>query len=563
MRIKSHLQFWPKELPHSLTLPVTPVHDNLAVTARRYPDKTAICYYGGTISYGSLWQQVEAFAGYLQVALGVKPGQRVALYLQNSPQYIIAYYAILRVDAVVVPINPMNLTAELDFYLCDSGTTVIVVGQELLQYVQPLFHRLRHVVVAAYSDYALHDGSWSLPSVVARAAKPIPRDMTPMVTAWTDALAPGYTPGPSQAGANDIAVLPYTSGTTGIPKGCIHTHSTTQANIVGGVTWSGLTSDSVVLSTLPLFHVTGMEHSMNAPIFCGATIVLMTRWDREMAAAMIQRHKCSHWKCISTMLIDFLNSPNLHDYDLSSLRYLGGGGASVPAAIAEKCKDILGIDYIEGYGLTETISTSHVNPNSRAKAQCAGIPTFDVDARVVHPDTLEELGVREEGEIVVRGPQLFKGYWNRPDEDAKAFVDIGGELFFRTGDIGYYDEDGYFFIVDRAKRMINAAGFKVWPTEVESMLYNHPDIEQACVIGVPDERRGQTVKALVVLHPDRRGAVTERDVIDWAKSQMAAYKYPRIVEFVDSLPISGSGKILWRQLQEEAIQKTGGNKQGL
>jgi fatty-acyl-CoA synthase len=560
MKITSHLQFWPKGLPHSLTLPVTPVHDNLAVTARRYPDKTAIYYYGRTISYAFLWHQVEAFAGYLQVALGVKAGQRVALYLQNSPQYIIAYYAILRIDAVVVPMNPMNLTAELDLYLRDSGAKVIVAGQELLQYVQPLFHHLRHVVVAAYSDYALQDGSWSLPNVVARAAAPIPPDIAEMVTAWTDALASGYTPGPSHAGANDIAVLPYTSGTTGIAKGCIHTHSTTQANIVGGALWSGLTTDSVVLSALPLFHVTGMEHSMNAPIFCGATIVLMTRWDREVAAAMIQRYQCSHWKCISTMLIDFLNTPNLRHYALSSLCYIGGGGASVPAAIAEKCRDILGIDYIEGYGLTETMSTSHVNPDHRAKAQCAGIPTFDVDARVVHPETLAELGVREEGEIVVRGPQVFKGYWNRPDEDAKAFVDIEGEVFFRTGDVGYYDEDGYFFIVDRAKRMINVAGFKVWPTEVESILYKHPDIEQVCVIGVPDERRGQTVKALVVLHPDRRGALTERDIIDWAKSQMAAYKYPRIVEFVDSLPMSGSGKILWRQLQAEAMQKTGENK---
>jgi fatty-acyl-CoA synthase len=223
----------------------------------------------------------------------------------------------------------------------------------------------------------------------------------------------------------------------------------------------------------------------------------------------------------------------------------------LPEAVGEKLFEATGLKFVEGYGLSETISHTHFNPPDRPKLQCLGVPAFEVDARIIDPVTLKELGVGEIGEIVVNGPQVFKGYYNQPEETEQAFVELDGKKFFRTGDIGRVDEEGYFFIVDRVKRMINASGFKVWPTEVESILYKHPAIQQACVVGVPDPKRGETVKAFVILNDDYVGKVTEEEIIEWSKGQMAAYKYPRIIEFRKTLPTTASGKILWRQLQEE------------
>jgi len=234
---------------------------------------------------------------------------------------------------------------------------------------------------------------------------------------------------------------------------------------------------------------------------------------------------------------------------------VGGGGAPLPEVIGEKLFQLLGTRYTEGYGLSETISQTHMNPPERPKLQCIGIPIFDVDARVIDPDTLQELGPNEQGEIVINGPQVLKEYWRRPEETKKAFIELEGKKFLRTGDIARYDEEGYFFMVDRVKRMINASGFKVWPAEVESVLYRHPAIQQACVIGIPDPHRGETVKAYVILKQDERGEYCEQDIIEWAKEHMAAYKYPRLVQFVDSFPMSASGKLQWRKLQEDELKK--------
>ncbi len=225
----------------------------------------------------------------------------------------------------------------------------------------------------------------------------------------------------------------------------------------------------------------------------------------------------------------------------------------MPAAVGERLHGLTGLRYQEGYGLTETISQTHVNPPDRPKLQCLGIPHFDVDARVVKPETLEDLGPNEEGEIVISGPQVMEGYWKRPDADEDVFFERDGRRFFRTGDIAVYDEEGYFFMVDRLKRMINASGYKVWPAEVESTLYRHPAVQEACVIGIPDRERGETAKAFVVLREGEEASA--EDIVSWSREQMAAYKYPRQIEFVGSLPKSGSGKILWRELQEREQEK--------
>jgi fatty-acyl-CoA synthase len=249
------------------------------------------------------------------------------------------------------------------------------------------------------------------------------------------------------------------------------------------------------------------------------------------------------------MVQDFFSNPNIDRFDLSSIRRLSGGGAAMPAAVAQRL-EARDIRYCEGYGLSETMAATHINPPDRPKKQCLGIPIYDVDSRVIDPVTLRELPVGEVGEIVICGPQVFQGYWNRPDETARAFIELEGKRFFRTGDLGRVDEDGYFFMVDRIKRMINASGYKVWPSEVESMLYQHPAILEACVIGAQDAHRGETVKALVVLKSEWRGRSTAQEITDWCRQIMAAYKVPRIVEFVEALPKSGSGKIQWRELQD-------------
>lgn len=552
--ITSYMEFWPRRQPRSLTIPKTTLYDNLQVSAARYPDKAAVYYYGRSISYAEILEAVDSMAGYLEQELHVAKGDRVLLFMQNSPQFLIGYYAILRVGGIVVPVNPMNHTEELRFYVEDSEIAVAMVGQELVARLQPLIgsSSLRYLVVAAYSEYASDDFPYEMPPEV--KAEPVVMSEDYMI-AWSACQHGGFIPTPYVGTSDDIAVLPYTSGTTGRPKGCIHTHKTMQANVVATIYWSHFTSETVAFATLPYFHVTGMQHSMNAPLFTGSTIVMMTRWNRDVAGELIQSQQCTHWTNISTMVIDFLSNPNLERYNLASMRSVGGGGAPLPAAIGEKLLEKIGVQYVEGYGLSETISQSHVNPPDRAKLQCLGIPSYGVDARIVDPETLRELGPNEEGELLLHGPQVFKGYWNRPDETAKAFVEIDGISFFRTGDIARYDAEGYFFIVDRLKRMINASGYKVWPTEVEAVLYRHPAVQQVCVIGAPDERRGETVKAFVVLHEHARGTVTENEIIEWSKEQMAAYKYPRIVQFTDSLPISGSGKIQWRQLQEEEWKK--------
>jgi len=554
--LERHFQFWPEKLPRALTYPETSLYYNLEVSAARFPEKPAVIFYGSTLSYRDLKREVDRLAGFMQRECGVTRGDRVLLYMQNSPQFVIGYYAILRADAMVVPVNAMNLAGELAHYIDDADAAVALIGQELYPQVEPNLGRskLEHVIVAAYSDYVPATTDFNVPEVARSPRNPV---RAPGVTLWTDALAAGIAPGPHLAGPDDHCVMPYTSGTTGNPKGCIHTHRTVMNTVLGGVFWFGGIPDGVSLGTLPMFHVTAMQGSLNQPIYLGSTVVHMLRWDRNTAAELIQRYRVSSWTNISTMAIDFLANPDLGKYDLSSLKRINGGGAAMPEAIAQKLRDITGLDYVEGYGLSETMAPTHVNPPQRPKKQCLGIPIFGVDARIVHPDTLAELGPDETGEIVVNGGQIFLGYWKNPEATAAAFVEIDGKRFFRTGDLARYDEDGYFFMVDRLKRMINAAGYKVWPAEVEAIMYHHPDILEACIIGTSDPQRGETVKACIVLKTASVGKVSETDIIDWCRQNMAAYKYPRVVEFMETLPKSGTGKVQWRALQDREKRAEG------
>lgn len=545
---RKHFAFWPKGVPHEIAPPATNVFYNAEVAAQRYPHKPFVLFYESPLTYAEFKNQAERLAGFLQQDCGVAPGDRVLLVMQNSPQFIVTYYAVLRANAVVVPVNAMSVTAELEHYLQDCGAKVACVGQEVYPQLKTLIGKgLERVIVGAYSDYLKRPTDLRLPDIVTAPRQPI---ADAGVTLWADALARERRPGPLALGPDDLCVIPYSSGTTGRPKGCMLTHANVMHTLMVDALWFGGCPDSASLVVLPFFHVTGMQAGMNCPVHHGSTIVLMCRWDREVAAQLIQRYKPMSWTAIATMVIDFLANPRIGEYDLSSLQRVSGGGAAMPAAVGERLHSLIGSDYVEGYGLTETIAPTHLNPPQRVKRQCLGIPVFNTDSRIVNPDTFEQMPTGEVGEIVTHGPQVFRGYWRNDAATKAAFIELDGKPFFRTGDLGYVDEEGYFFLVDRLKRMINASGYKVWPAEIEAQMYRHPAIQEACVIAAQDAHRGETVKAVVVLRAAHKGQVSEAQIIEWTRQNMATYKHPRIVEFVDALPRSATGKVQWRLLQE-------------
>jgi fatty-acyl-CoA synthase len=554
---RPHHKIWPKRLPREVAVPQTSLWFNLEVSAARYPDKPAFLFFGKPLTYAELKAQAERLAGWLQ-AQGVGAGDRVALYLQNCPQFVVALYAVFRANAVAVPVNPMNRADEFGHYITDPETKVVICAADLAGFVAeadaalPPAQRLKAVLVTRYCDTmpegALDPAEAPNPAIEQwlRADPPLPASYV----RWNDALAAGHVPGPQSAGPDDLALLPYTSGTTGLPKGCMHTHRTLMHNAVTGQ-WTNSGTETVGLGVVPMFHITGMMLCALGTVYAGATLVLMPRWDRELAGRLFARHGITHWTCIPTMVIDLFGSPNYKSFDLSSLRYIGGGGAAMPHAVAQRLLDEFGLTFAEGYGLTETAAPSHSNPVERAKLQCLGIPYFSTDARVVDPVSFEELPPGQDGEIIIHGPQVFKGYWRHPDATEAAFITFEGKRFFRSGDLGHMDEEGYFFITDRLKRMINASGYKVWPSEVELLLFKCPLVQEACIIAARDEYRGETVKAVVVLRAEAKATAKPEDIIAWAREHMAAYKVPKIVQFADALPKSGSGKVMWRLLQDQ------------
>ena len=558
--MRAHFKFWPRRLPHAITVPATSLWDNLETSARRYPDKAALVFFGTMLTYAQLLQKAERLAQCLR-GLGIKKGDRVVLCMQNCPQLVIAHFAILRANAVVVPVNPMNRREELKHYITDPDATVAIttadLGAELARASEALGEkeRLAHLIVTHFTDAfdAQVTGDDAPPAAWndwLRTRHALPALAGGQVLDWNQALTAGGELPTLEVGPSDLAILPYTSGTTGLPKGCMHPHSSIMHNAIASGMWGNGSAENVVLVVVPMFHITGMVSLMHTGVRGGATLIVMPRWDRDLAGRLISRWRVTHWTNIPTMVIDLLASPNFNSYDLSSLVYIGGGGAAMPQAVAQRLLEQFDLRYVEGYGLTETAAPSHSNPPDDPKQQCLGIPFMGTDARVIDPDTLKEMPVGEAGEIIIHGSEVFNGYWKRPEATETAFIELDGKRFFRSGDLGRVDEDGYFFLTDRLKRMINASGFKVWPAEVEALMYRHPAIQEACIISTPDSYRGESVKAVVVLRSTHRDLVTEQEIVDWCRENMAVYKVPRTVQFVDALPKSGAGKVMWRILQE-------------
>lgn len=553
---------WPEGMPLSLDVPNESLWHGFARRAEEAPDAVGIDFLGKSYTWRQLVNEANHLAGALQ-QLGLAKGDRVLLFTQNCPQYVIAFHAVLRAGAVLVPVNPMNKAAELEHYIADAQAHFAIcssdIANEMAKASAALSNGLQHLVVFDLADALPEDkavqAQWpELWQQWLPQRHPLPQQGG-QVHSWTDLLSQQLAPTNVSLNGTDLALLPYTSGTTGAAKGCMHSHRSLLHNALSSAPWLDMSQGDRQLIVVPMFHITGLVMGMLSCIRHRCQLVILPRWDRRMAARAISQHRITHWPNIPTMVIDLLSGDDLDQYDLSSLRYIGGGGAPMPDAVALKLKTTYGLDYIEGYGLTESSAPTHCNHRSAPKRHCLGIPYLSTQALIIDPETLTPMPVGEVGEIVVNGPQLFQGYWQQPKATADAFVTVEGVTYFRTGDMGRMDDEGYYFLADRLKRMINASGFKVWPAEVEGLLHRHPAIKEACVISTKDAYRGETVKALVVLHASQQGQVRPEAIIDWAKANMAAYKYPRIVELVTELPRTATGKVLWRHAQAEQDQR--------
>jgi len=529
---------------------ITPEFNNglemFQAAVKRNPNLAAIKYFDATISVAELDAQSTALAAGL-LANGFQKGDRLAVYLQNIPQFLVAMLGTWKAGGVMVSVNPMNRSRELDYMLKDSGATVLLCleslyGQVAKDVVPSTSVKL--VITTSELEYQTRND--------ARLFKDVKRerhagtvDMLELIAKHRGESVPAVSLAPS-----DVAFLTYTSGTTGVPKGARNTHGNVVFNSQAYRDWIDLSSDEVILGVAPLFHITGLIAHITISFLLPATLVLAYRFDPGVMIDTIREHRPTFTVGAITVFIALSNAPGVEPADFASLHKIYSGGAAIAPAIADAFKARFGHQIHNIYGLTETTSPSHgvplgaetpVDPTSGALS--VGVPIFNTIVRIVGEDG-KELPAGEIGELVTEGPQVVAGYWNKPEETEKSIPN--GRL--HTGDVGFMDQNGWFYIVDRKKDMINASGYKVWPREVEDVLYGHPSVREAAVIGVPDEYRGESVKAFVSLKPGT--TATPEEIQAFCKERMAAYKYPRQVEIVDELPKTVTGKILRRELRD-------------
>jgi long-chain acyl-CoA synthetase len=538
---------WPPSVDErSIRLPEETLPAVLEHQSRRVPDRAAIVFYGREVTFAELHDSVSRFAGWLQ-SRGIRAGDRVAIFLENCPQFAIAYFGALRAGAIVVCLNPMHKAVELQHEFEDSGARVLVTSDQLYRVVEPIRDQtpLEAVVVTAYRDFLPVEPTLPPPPSFLEPAVHHPG--TEAFLAAVRTAPPLETP--VQRSLSDTALLQYTSGTTGTAKAAEITHRNLVANCALQYLYVGGADDEVALGVLPWFHITGMECQMNAMAYRGATLVTIGRFDLVTVLRAIERYRCTLTTLIATVNVAIVNFPKTREFDLSSLRRCFSGGAPVPPEVATRWEKITGHKLIEGYGLSETTAPTHINPPDRPKYGTVGLPLPLTEVRIVKlDDPGTEVARGERGEIAVKGPQVMKGYWKRPEATAEAFHDG----YFLTGDIGFVDEEGYFSIVERKKDMLKVSGYSVFPAEVEAILYRHPAVAEVGVVGVPDPYRGEDPVAFVVLRPDAKGKVSEEEIAQWCRAEMAVYKAPRQVRFIDALPKTASGKILKRLLRDQA-----------
>jgi long-chain acyl-CoA synthetase len=502
--------------------------------------------------------------------LGLKRGDRLGLVLPNCPQYVIAYYAALRIGAVVVGNNPLYTERELSHQLSDAGIEVCVTIDVLYPKVAEVREHvgLRDVVVGKVTDYMPFPINLLAPRAIKKHAlaagepwPPVPKGAA--VRWWKDLMAGTYpkVPVAEVDARRDLAGLIYTGGTTGLSKGAMLTHFNLVANTLQGAAWFPNLRDGqdAMMCILPFFHSYGMTVGMNVGILAAGKLVLMPRFELEPTLKVIHKEKPTLFPGVPRLYIAINEGKETSKYDLRSIEACLSGAAPLPPAVAEKFERITGAQLVEGYGLTEASPITHANPvYGKRKAGSIGLPIPDTDCRIVDlDDWTKEMPPGEEGELIVSGPQVMQGYWNRPEETAGTIREDGeGRRWLLTGDIARMDEEGYFSIVDRKKDMILVSGFNVYPTEVEEVLYRHPKVQKVSVVGLPDERTGEAIKAYVVLREGQ--TATAEEIIAFCRDEkqgLSGYRVPKIVEFRDALPETIIGKVLRRVLLEEERHK--------
>lgn len=556
MTDKVWLSQYPKEIPHSLTYDEKPVQSFLTRASEKYPNKISIHFMGKEITFKELYVSSLKFANYLRL-LGIEKGDRVAIMLPNCPQAVIAYYGILYAGGIVVQTNPLYTERELQYQMEDSGAKVIITLDILYPRVTRILNdtKIENVIITAIKDYLPFPKNVVYPFIQKKQyGFSVKVEHKGMIHLFPEILRTAQA-NPIEVPFDfegDIALLQYTGGTTGAPKGVMLTHKNLIANTMMCDAWMYrcVEGEEIILGMLPFFHVYGMTTVLILSVMNGSKMVLLPKFDTEQALKAIDKQKPTLFPGAPTMYIGLLNHPDIKKYDLSSIKACLSGSAPLPVEVQEKFEEITGGKLVEGYGLTETSPVTHANFiwANRIKGSI-GVPWPDTEAVILRSGDGELLPPGEIGEIAIKGPQVMKGYWNRPEDTATTFLDG----WFLTGDLGYMDEKGYFYVVDRKKDMIIAGGFNIYPREVEEILYEHEAIQECVVAGVPDPYRGETVKAYIVLREGK--TVTEEELNNYCRQNLAAYKVPRIYEFRKELPKTAVGKILRRTLIEEEKTK--------
>jgi long-chain acyl-CoA synthetase len=539
---------WPKDVPKNLEYPKVPLHAILEKTAKEHPEKAAIAYFERESTYRELDSLSNQFAGALS-ALGVKKGDRVAVFLPNIPQFLIAYFGVLKAGAVLTAISPLHKEREVAYQLNDSEAKTIIALDSLYPIVKRIWQKtkLKNAIVTSLEDYASKT-----------AISPSRVGQKPNVYSFQQLLTEKGTK-PPKVNINpkeDLAALQYTGGTTGTAKGAMLTHLNLVSNALAFAAWiKGTAAQETFLTALPLFHIYGMTTSMNVPILLAAKMVLLPRFDPVAALESIQRHKVTVFCGVPTMYSVLLANPELGKFDLTSIRVCISGASPLPPQVQKKFMDISGGFLAEGYGLTEASPVTHCNPVDKTmrtvRLGSIGLPMPDTDARIVDVETgTKQLSPSETGELAVKGPQVMRGYWKRPSETALVLRD--GWLL--TGDIAKMDQHGYFYITDRKKDLIKYKDYSVYPREIEDVIYEHSAVKLCAVVGKPDPMVGEIPKAFIVLKDGAKA--TEAGIMEFVKEKVAPYKAIRKVEFRKELPLSSVGKVLRRVLQEEEKRKT-------
>lgn len=544
-------------VPHQPEIPDIALYEILDRSVEKYPDNIATFFMGATITYKELLSLVDAFTSAL-IDLGVKKGDRVAIHLPNCPQFVISYFAVLKAGAIIVPCNPLYVEREMENQLNNSGAEVIITMTKFYPVVKQIRAKtkLRHVIVTNIKDF--FTGKLRLLFTLFKEKKDGHRvDVTVNENThmFLDLLKKYEGRKPQKAAidpAEDLALLMYTGGTTGVPKGAMLTHRNLLANAIQTSAWFTKLrpGKEKLLTVLPLFHSYGLTTCLNMGILNGGELILLPQFKLEEVLQTIDKQKPTLFSGVPTMYVAINNYPEIKKYDVSSIVACISGAAALPVEVQTKFEQLTGGRLVEGYGLSEASPVTHANPIfGNRKTGSIGLPFPGTIAKVVNPEDGSDMPMGEIGELAVKGPQVMKGYWNNPEESAQM---LKGEWLL-TGDMARMDEDGYFYIVDRKKDMIIAGGYNIYPREIEEVLYTHPKIQEAVVASVPDSYRGETVKAFVVLKEGE--TATPEEIIEFCKAKMAKYKVPTKVEFRDSLPKTMVGKILRRILVEEEKKK--------